>query len=402
MKLIFAALLFLAIPAFATNGGLREIDPSFINQRVGNPALKLNAEGSGSDDVFQLNANSGQASNALLVNVKDSGGASQFNIDKFGNLSENAIANFGGTSNFTGALNAGGNSFQVAPGGVASLNRGGANFQILSPFSNSSGVAEPLDIMTSLSQSGTAGFSGIFENVIENSMGSGNYYLMELQKNSSDTFTLDHNGIATLLNQGRLNLNGMDGSSLGTYTPLFITPSINETGTASYTGIFENVTENTTGSGSKLLMDLELGSVSQFSVDHAGNGIFHGQVSASSVNAPNAAGFLPFSTGSLTAISANEMVGAGQAARALSVSNVVGSATTFTCSVNPVLTLFDCGASAGACNSGTAVGSVTLTAAGSVTAGSVTHASIVSGDYWAWEITAGTCTVLDASGSAGL
>jgi microcystin-dependent protein len=114
-------------------------------------------------------------------------------------------------------------------------------------------------------------------------------------------------------------------------------------------------------------------------------------------------GFLPMSTGSLTGVSANEIVGSGKTSRALVIQNIIGSATTFTCTGNPVLSLLDCGTSAGACTSGTTtLGSVTLTAANTITVGSISTSTIASGHFWAWEITSGTCTVLDANATAGL
>lgn len=47
-------------------------------------------------------------------------------------------------------------------------------------------------------------------------------------------------------------------------------PVINQTGTSSYTAFFMDVTETAVGSGTKLLLDLQVGSVSQFFVDNGG------------------------------------------------------------------------------------------------------------------------------------
>lgn len=46
--------------------------------------------------------------------------------------------------------------------------------------------------------------------------------------------------------------------------------NVSQTGTAGYTGIFVNIVENTTGSGVKNLMDLQVGSASKFSVNNTG------------------------------------------------------------------------------------------------------------------------------------
>ena len=59
--------------------------------------------------------------------------------------------------------------------------------------------------------------------------------------------------------------------SSGTEYGLNITPTINQTSTAGYTGIKLNVTETATGSGANNLMDLQVGGASKFVIDNAGN-----------------------------------------------------------------------------------------------------------------------------------
>lgn len=81
------------------------------------------------------------------------------------------------------------------------------------------------------------------------------------------------------------------------------------------------------------------------------------------------------------------------------VDNIVGSAISFTCAVNPTITMFECGTSA-TCASPTTIGSATLTAAGTAVNGTVSSPSITAGDYVAWAITAGTCTSLDVTAAA--
>jgi hypothetical protein len=116
---------------------------------------------------------------------------------------------------------------------------------------------------------------------------------------------------------------------------------------------------------------------------------------------PEGGVFIQGSTGALTALSTNEIVGYGKTVRAMKIENMVGAAATFTCTVNPAVTLYDCGTSAGACTSGrTALANVTLTAANSGANGSVTSSTLAAGHYWALEISAGTCTILDANVSA--
>lgn len=111
--------------------------------------------------------------------------------------------------------------------------------------------------------------------------------------------------------------------------------------------------------------------------------------------------YLPFATGSITSIVANEIIGSGKTVRAQSIENVEASAAGFTCVGNPTLTLLDCGTSAGACTAGTTtLASVTIAGANSITDGTVSVASLPGGHYWAWQVSSGTCTLLNATGTA--
>lgn len=114
----------------------------------------------------------------------------------------------------------------------------------------------------------------------------------------------------------------------------------------------------------------------------------------------NPRAFLPFSTGQLAGIVAGGQYFAGQLAKAATVESFVGTAAAFACTVNPVLTLEDCGATGGACASPTALASVTLTAANTVTVGTVASAALAANHYFVVETTAGACTSLNATGGA--
>jgi len=59
-------------------------------------------------------------------------------------------------------------------------------------------------------------------------------------------------------------------SSSATEYALKLTPTIAQTSTASYIALFVNVTETTTGSGSKLLANFQVGGVTQLSITNAG------------------------------------------------------------------------------------------------------------------------------------
>lgn len=83
------------------------------------------------------------------------------------------------------------------------------------------------------------------------------------------------------------------------------------------------------------------------------------------------------------------------------IQSLEGSATTFTCTTNPTITLYNCGTST-TCASPVTIGTVTVTAAGTVVDGAITaaNASVPGGNYIAWATSAGSCTVLDIAGTA--
>jgi hypothetical protein len=66
---------------------------------------------------------------------------------------------------------------------------------------------------------------------------------------------------------------------------LTVTPAINQSNTAGYTAFLVNATETATGSGTKRLLDLQVGSVSMFSVDNAGNTTIAGSLTMPSQSA---------------------------------------------------------------------------------------------------------------------
>jgi hypothetical protein len=80
--------------------------------------------------------------------------------------------------------------------------------------------------------------------------------------------------------------------------------------------------------------------------------------------------------------------------KASTVDNIEGSATSFTCAGNPTITVYECGTSP-TCAGPTTIGTVTVTAAGTVVDGTVSNPAITAGDYVAFAISAGTCTSLD-------
>jgi hypothetical protein len=110
--------------------------------------------------------------------------------------------------------------------------------------------------------------------------------------------------------------------------------------------------------------------------------------------------FLNASTGPLTAIIANGQYNPAKIVKAGTIENIEGSSSTFTCTGNPTFTLEDCGTSAGTCSSPSVLASVTLTAANTITDGTITSAVLTAGHYVTWESTAGTCAAINLNASA--
>lgn len=68
----------------------------------------------------------------------------------------------------------------------------------------------------------------------------------------------------------QFGVNGTLSSSSGTQTGALINTGISQTSTAGYTALLINPTETTTGSGTKRLIDAQVGSSSKFTVDNTG------------------------------------------------------------------------------------------------------------------------------------
>ncbi len=107
---------------------------------------------------------------------------------------------------------------------------------------------------------------------------------------------------------------------------------------------------------------------------------------------------ISFQPGPMSSVSST-VAGFTQWKKASALDNIAASALTFTCSVNPTITLYECGTNT-SCAGATTMGSVTLTTAGQVVSGSISSALIAAGDYTAWSISPGTCTSLNPSATA--
>jgi hypothetical protein len=73
---------------------------------------------------------------------------------------------------------------------------------------------------------------------------------------------------------------GTHGNSSGINNHVGIIPTINQSGTAGYTALLINPTETATGSGTKRLIDAQVGGVSRFSVDNTGLALANNHASA--------------------------------------------------------------------------------------------------------------------------
>lgn len=121
---------------------------------------------------------------------------------------------------------------------------------------------------------------------------------------------------------------------------------------------------------------------------------------SNSSNGSQATHTIDFSPGLLTTI-VNTKGSVYKITKGSTVDNIEGSAITLTtCSPNPTITLFECGTSTTCASSPVTIGSVTVTAAGTVVDGTITSSQVTAGDYIAWAITAGSCLALDIEATA--
>lgn len=80
--------------------------------------------------------------------------------------------------------------------------------------------------------------------------------------------------------------------------------------------------------------------------------------------------------------------------RAGNVVSLAFSSAGFTCSVNPVIQVLECGGST-TCIGGTVIGSATLTTGSTVVNGTISSASVGAGDWIAGQIASGTCSSIN-------
>lgn len=189
--------------------------------------------------------------------------------------------------NSTSEITGSGVSGQVSYWNGTKTQTGSTALTVATTVSGSSGIEPLLTFAPVIAQSGTAGFTAFLINVTQTSLGSGTKAFLDCQVAGSSVFRVSNAGILvcntiwptaddTIL---QMNVRTYTGSS-GTKVCNQFYPTINQSGTAGYTGLLVNVTEAATGSGTKLLQDWQVGGVSKVSVTSTGN------IAASRVDAP--------------------------------------------------------------------------------------------------------------------
>lgn len=97
-----------------------------------------------------------------------------------------------------------------------------------------------------------------------------------------------------------------------------------------------------------------------------------------------------FSPGALSTLSSTK-TSYQQVTKAATVTGIAASASSLTtCTTNPTITIYECGVSS-TCASPTTLGTVAITATGTLFTGTITNTAIAAGDWLAFAITAGAC-----------
>ena len=297
-------------------------------------------------------------------------GNGDFDVNANGGVNLN-VSSGGGTGAFDVNTGSGGMAFNLDNGGSFSLNGSylGANVQNSIDMSSETGI--------SLSDDGGSGGDGVF--IFE-----GGTTPIEIENGGSANVSIDSGagisiddssstGIAIDSTSGNISLGGDMAYLFSSATPGSGGPDCLQIAT---TGLITN-TGSTCGT-----------------INTGGTGL---SASGSTLNS-NAVYEISFQPGMLTSVVSTKSA-YSKVSVASTVDNITGSAMSLTCGTNPTITLYECGTSA-TCASPTTMGSVTLSATGTATSGTLSSTSIAAGDYVAWSISGGTCTVLDIDATA--
>jgi hypothetical protein len=115
----------------------------------------------------------------------------------------------------------------------------------------------------------------------------------------------------------------------------------------------------------------------------------------SGVVSSNAFDHFAYAPGVLNPASMAAKVGFFKIGKASTVDNIVGSASEWTCSTSPQVNLWECGVSTTCASSPVQMGNVTVGTSGSAFTGTVSSPAITAGDFVAFSVTPGTCSLLD-------
>jgi hypothetical protein len=114
----------------------------------------------------------------------------------------------------------------------------------------------------------------------------------------------------------------------------------------------------------------------------------------------NAVTFVSYESGWVANLaSANKFARFSKVGKSSTIDNLMGASVGFSCSINPTISLMDCGTS-NTCTAGTAtLASVVVTTQAQVAQGTIITPTITAGDFIAW-IVGGNCTNSELNASA--
>lgn len=116
-------------------------------------------------------------------------------------------------------------------------------------------------------EAGGSGLNRVFR--LESIAPAGGYTRMDIKRNAAPFVSFDYG--ATIATGNHYEINFAPSGSSGSQNGLVVASTYAQTGTASGTDLLINRTETTVGSGTQRLLDLQVGSISKFSVSNKGN-----------------------------------------------------------------------------------------------------------------------------------
>lgn len=272
--------------AWADNAAQREDIPFFIRNPSSTDYLDLLAGTYGTANAFAISPQTGGS--VKLINATQSNSApailgveasSSFHADfqllnssavEQGDLRMESTGNWG---LYYAAQNGGGDY-------VFLVNHGSGEINSSVYPREASGFATGYNLTANLAQTGTAGYALYYGNANEGGgLGSGNHFLLELQNTSADRFTVDDNGNLnaaggvtgqSLSTQGTINEVGVFSGISGISYAANISPTVSQGGSATFNGIYEDASFNSTGSGGAYLLNIGRAGTPLLTMDSTG------------------------------------------------------------------------------------------------------------------------------------